>query len=123
MMIRMLELSLPKLIAFFSQGEFDESYDNISRVAPELKASFIYRAFGHIDQSIEEKNIGDVLNRCFYGQEKCYHALAFVPGSNRVIVLCKAQASMRRDEETRSPTEDGEAPREARVPPRGGTRI
>ena len=73
-----------------SQGEFEESYDNISRVAPELKASFIYRAFGHIGQSIEDKNIGDALNRCFYGQEKCYHALGFVPGSNRATISCKA---------------------------------
>ena len=109
MMIRMLELSLPKLIAFFLQGEFDESYDIISRVAPELKASFIYRAFGHIGQNIEGENIGNALNRCFYGQEKRYHTVAFVPGSNRVIIICKAPASTRRDEKTRSQTKVGEA--------------
>ena len=33
----------------FLQGEFNERYDNISQVAQELKASFIQRAFGHID--------------------------------------------------------------------------
>ena len=67
-----------------SQGEFEESYDNISRVAPELKASFIYRAVGHIGQSIEEKNIGDALNRCFYGQENAITLLHLYPGQTEL---------------------------------------
>ena len=45
----------------FKDGLFYSSYANISRVALEMLESFIYRTFGHIDQSIEEKNIGDAL--------------------------------------------------------------
>ena len=89
----------------FKQGKFDDNYDNISRVAPELKKRLIFREVGHIGSSIEEKNIGDALLRCIYSKEKCYHALAFVPNSNRAMILCKAQASMIWDKKTRNNTD------------------
>ena len=47
----------------FMEGAFDDKYDNIARVAPELKEGFIYQEFGHIGQSLEQKNIGDALRR------------------------------------------------------------
>ncbi len=51
------------------------------------------------------------MNRCFYSKEKCYHTIAFVPDSNKVIILCKNQASMNKDTKTQNQTEDGEAPK------------
>lgn len=95
----------------YNQGLFDDQYDNIARVAPELKPGFIYTQFGHIGASKEEKNIGDALRRCFYDNETTYHALAFVPGTNRVIILSKCHASMARDEKTRNSTDEGEPPK------------
>ena len=97
---RLLELNL-----------FDEKYDNISRVAPELKEGLIYKTFGHIGSSITEKNIGDALTRCWYKKEATYHALAFVPDAHRVMIVSKAIASMKRDEKTRNKTDEGEAPK------------
>ena len=37
-------------------GSFESKHDNIARTAPELPENFIYRVFGHIGQSIREKN-------------------------------------------------------------------
>ena len=96
---------------YYIDGLFDDNYDNISRVAPELKESVIYKEFGHIGSSLHEKNIGDALKRCWYDNETSYHGLAFVPNSNQVIILSKAHASMARDEKTRNMTDDGEAPK------------
>ena len=42
--------------------QFDDNYINISRVAPELKKSLIYREFGHNGSNIKENNIGDSMN-------------------------------------------------------------
>lgn len=95
----------------YHNGLFEDRYDNIARVAPELKEDFIYRQFGHIGASICEKNIGDALKRCFYDNETSYHAIAFVPNTNKVIILSKAHASMARDEKTRSKTDDGQPPK------------
>ena len=41
----------------FRNGLFDDSYDNISHVAPDLKPAFIYKTFSHIGMDIKEKNI------------------------------------------------------------------
>ncbi|KAL7534640.1 hypothetical protein ACHAXR_006012, partial [Thalassiosira sp. AJA248-18] len=94
-----------------NQGYFDDNYDNISRVAPELKEDFIYRSFAHIASDIRQKSIGDALQRCWYQKEETYHAIAFDPNSKRVIFLSKAQASMCTDEKTRNQTAEGEAPK------------
>ena len=51
------------------------------------------------------------MRRCFYDNETTYHALAFVPGTNRVIILSKCHASMARDEKTRNSTDEGEPPK------------
>ena len=56
---------------------FDDKYDdNIARVrvrvAPELKESFIYRAFGHIGADKKSKNIGNALQRCWYDTAATY---------------------------------------------------
>ena len=40
----------------YQAGEFEDQYNNIARVAPELKEGLIYREFGHIGASKEEKN-------------------------------------------------------------------
>ncbi|KAL7523543.1 hypothetical protein ACHAXR_001119, partial [Thalassiosira sp. AJA248-18] len=93
------------------EGAFDDKYDNIARVAPELKEGFIYKEFGYIGQSLEQKNIGDALKRTFYENECLYHGIAFVPDSDKVIILTKAHASMARDEKTRKETDDGEPPK------------
>jgi hypothetical protein len=95
----------------FSANAFDANYDNIARVAPELKADFIYKSFGHIGSSINEKNIGDAFSRCLYLEEPTYHAIALDHDSNTCIILCKAVASMIRDEKTRKKTPDGEPPK------------
>jgi hypothetical protein len=95
----------------FSANAFDANYDNIARVAPELKPDFIYKSFGHIGSSINEKNIGDAFSRCLYLEEPTYHAIALDHDSNTCIILCKAVASMVRDEKTRKKTPDGEPPK------------
>jgi hypothetical protein len=41
----------------FSNGFFDASFNNISRVAPELPESLIYCTYGHSGQSTSEKNM------------------------------------------------------------------
>ena len=45
----------------YEGGHFEEKYDNIARVAPELKESFIYKMFCHIGSSITKKCIGNAL--------------------------------------------------------------
>ena len=95
----------------YRDGMFEDKHDNIARTAPELPESFIYREFCGIGQSISQKNIGDALKRCFYETENTYHGIAFVPETNKVIMLSKAHASMARDEKTRNQTADGEAPK------------
>ena len=107
--------SISSLVAdayeLFEANLFDDKYDNISRIAPELKEGLIYKSFGHIGSIITEKNIGDALRRCWYKKEATYHAIAFVPNANHVCILSKAIASMARDEKTRNKTDDGEAPK------------
>ncbi|KAL7537995.1 hypothetical protein ACHAWF_012226, partial [Thalassiosira exigua] len=53
--------SISSLVAdayeLFEANLFDDKYDNISRIAPELKEGLIYKSFGHIGSSITEKNI------------------------------------------------------------------
>lgn len=85
----------------YDNGHFDDNYDNIARVAPELKQEFLYKEFCHIGQSTTSKVIGDALRRCWYETETLYHAIAFVPDTDRVIILSKAHASMKLDEKTR----------------------
>ncbi len=50
------------------QGEFDDNYDNILRVVPELKKSLIYREFDHIRSNIKDRNIEDSMNQCLYSK-------------------------------------------------------
>ena len=95
----------------YEQGLFDDTYDNIARVAPELKEGLIYKTFGNIGSNIKCKNIGDAFRRCLYNEDSTsYHGIAFVPNTNRVIILSKAHASMARDEKTRKNTPDYEPP-------------
>ena len=110
---RMRDL-IKETLSYFDKGLFDDKYDNIARVAPEMKEGFLYGEFGHIGSSIHEKNIADALRRCWYDNSTSYHGICFVPDSDdRVIILTKARASMRRDEKTRNLTEEGEAPMKA----------
>ena len=95
---------------YYQQGLFDDKYDNIARVAPELKEGFIYNTFSHIGSSIREKNIGDALKRCFYENKTSYHGMALLPDLGKAFILSKAQASMARDEKTRNDTDEGEPP-------------
>jgi len=90
---------------------FNNKYDNISRITPELKPELIYKEMGHIGSSIASKNIGNALQRCMYGVDRLYRGLAFVPNSNKVLILSKCQASMTRDKKTRSRDEEGEMPK------------
>ena len=92
----------------YNQGLFDESYDNIARVAPELKDTFIIRESAHIGSSIKSKNIGDALARCWYDKTTTYHAMAFVPNAKKVIILSKCHASMATDDKARKNAEKGE---------------
>ena len=96
----------------FDNGFFDDKYDNIALTAPELPEGLIYKSHAHIGCSIDSKNIGDAFKRCLYNNETAsYHGMAFVPDSNRVIILSKAHASMARDEKTRHQTPDYEQPK------------
>jgi len=96
----------------YEGGLFDDKYDNIALNAPELKEGLIYKSYAHIGCSKNAKNIGDAFKRCLYNNETAsYHGLAFVPGTNRVIILSKAHASMARDEKTRSKTAEYEPPK------------
>ena len=63
---------------YYSEGLFDDKYDNISRVAPELKEGVIYKQYANIGSSITQKNIGDALRRCWYGADTTYHAMAHI---------------------------------------------
>ena len=94
----------------FKEGMFDHQFDNIARVAPELKESLIYRESGHVGQSKTQKSIGDAFKRCLEQSKASYHGIAFVPDTNRVIILSKAHASMKTDGKTRDQTEEGERP-------------
>jgi hypothetical protein len=94
----------------FQAGEFETGYENIARIAPELSQDFIYKTFAHIGSSIEQKNIGDALKRCLESKQDAYHGIAIEPETKRCIILCKAVASMNRDEKTRKHTDDGEPP-------------
>ena len=60
----------------YQAGEFEDQYDNIARIAPQLKESLIYRAFSHIGASKEEKNFGDALKRVWYEKDTSYHGMA-----------------------------------------------
>ena len=95
----------------FDEGLFDDQYGNISCMALELKESFIYKAFSHIGSSMKQKTIGNALQRCWYDKDMSYHGLAFVPDSDKVIIMTKCHASMARDEKTRNHTGAGEAPK------------
>ena len=72
-----------------------------------MKEIFIYRKVAHIGQSTEEKNIDDAAKRCWFDKETSYHGIAFVPNSDKVLILTKFHASMARDEKTRKKTEEG----------------
>jgi len=93
------------------RGEFDDSYSNIARFSPELPEAVIYRTFGKIGGSTEQKSIGDALSRCQSLNDAPYHALAMVPEQNKAVLLAKAVASMGKDEKTRRDTEDGNKPK------------
>ena len=95
---------------YYQEGLFDNKYDNIARVAPELKEGFIYNTFSHIGSSIREKNISDALKRCFYENKTSYHGMALLPHLGKAFILSKAQASMKKDEKTRNDTNEGEMP-------------
>ena len=95
----------------YDNGHFDDKYDNIADTAPELPEGLIYKEYAHIGSSVDSKSIGDALKRCLYSNDALYHALAFVPGTNRVIILSKAQASMKLDETTRKKTAEYEPPK------------
>ena len=95
----------------YRRGEFDDSYSNIARFAPELPETVIYRTFGKIGGSTEQKSIGDALARCQSLNDAPYHALAMIPEQNKAIILAKAVASMAKDEKTRKDTKDGEKPK------------
>ena len=41
-----------------------------------------------------------------------YHGLAFVPNSDKVIILTKAHASIEQDERNRNQTDDGDVPKQ-----------
>ena len=97
--------------SFLNQGLFDDKYDNISRCAPELPESLIYKTFAHIGSSIKQKNIGNALQRCWYDNDTLYHGIAFVPDSDKVVIMSKCHASMARDEKTRKQTDEGEMPK------------
>lgn len=90
------------------QGLFGDSYDNIARVAPELKDTFIIRSAAHIGSSIKPKNIGDALARCWYDKTTTYHAMVFVPNTKKVIILSKCHASMAIDDKARKNADKGE---------------
>jgi hypothetical protein len=92
----------------YQQGLFDDSYDNIARVAPELRDTFIIREAAHIGSSIKSKNIGDALARCWYDKTTTYHAVAFVPNAKKVIILSKCHASMATDDKARKNADKGE---------------
>jgi len=95
----------------FNQALLDDKYDNIARIAPELKSELICKEMGHIGSSIASKNIGKALQPCMYGVDISYHGLAFVPNSNKGLILSKCQASMTRDKKTCSRAEEGEMPK------------
>ena len=67
------------VVSLLKNEQFDDSYENISCITPELKPEFIYQCFGHIGMSIEEKNIGDALTRYFLTKDAIYHIIAIVP--------------------------------------------
>jgi hypothetical protein len=98
---------LKDTLSYYQQGLFDDKYDNIARIAPELPEGFIYTTFGHIGSSKEQKNTGNALQRCFYAKEMTYHALAFAPEENKCIILSKNIASMKSDAKTRGQADDG----------------
>jgi len=102
---------IEKAHSCFNQGLFDGKFDNISRIAPELKQDLIYREFGHVGSSIKQKGVGNALQRCFYDDGTSYHGLAFVPDSDKILIMSKCHASMARDEKTRKKTADGEMPK------------
>ena len=49
---------IQEICLLYHNGMFDDNYDNIAHVAPELQIDFIYKEFAHIGQSTTEKNIG-----------------------------------------------------------------
>ena len=49
-------------LSCYRSGLFDDNYDKISRVAPQMEEGFIYRIFGHIGSSVSEKNIRNALS-------------------------------------------------------------
>lgn len=63
---------------YYSQGLFDDQYDNISKTAPELKESLIYQHGGNVGSSVNQKSIGDALKRCLYATNTTYHAMALI---------------------------------------------
>ena len=97
----------------FRNGLFDDNYDNISRVAPELKPAFIHKSFSHIGMDINEKNIGDALKQCLYTTDITYFGVALVPNSKKAIILTKCKASMKKDEKTRGRGDDNQPKKQA----------
>ena len=56
--------------------------------------------------SIEEKNIGDALTRCFLTKDAMYHSIAMVPESDEIFIPSKCQASMKADPKVQGKTDD-----------------
>jgi hypothetical protein len=104
---RDIQTLITEVVKCYNEGLFDTSYENISRIAPELKPDLIYQSYGHIGMSEEEKNIGDALTRCFYTKERTYHGMALLPEQKKAIILSKCRASMRKDKKEKK-RDDGQ---------------
>jgi len=88
--------------SLLNEGLFDDKYDNISRFAPELPESLIYKAFSYVGSSIKQKNIGNALQCCWYDNDTSYHGLAFIPDSDKVMIMSKCHASRADGKNTQS---------------------
>ena len=82
----------------FDQGLFDDKFNNISWIKPELKPEMIYREIVHIGSSVASKNITQMM----------HPIMDLRTNTNKILILSKYQALMRHDKKSHGSTKEGQ---------------
>ncbi|KAL7537783.1 hypothetical protein ACHAXR_008074 [Thalassiosira sp. AJA248-18] len=97
--------------AIHTNGEFIDDFVTITLEAPDMPSDFIYKAFAHVGNSKNQKNIEDGLMKVLETDAVLYHAVAWAPDRKSFYIISKQRASQNRDEKTRHNTAVGEKPK------------
>lgn len=107
---RLIQTEMNAALDLFLKRKFVLGIDAVAEISPEITPELIYRSFGHIGESVSQKNVGSALQRVLEQTELTYHAVAFSNDKKKFYILSKQSASMNKDQSTRAKVGAGERP-------------